>query len=159
MTSTEIEIAIANKWGVRQSIIVPNISWGFDIHECDLLIVSNRGYLTEIEIKISKSDLKKDLEKRHKHESQKIKYLFFAVPKKLESCIDLIPERAGIIICEKNQYNNIKVVILRKPIRNIYAKPISDQEKYLIARLGTMRIFRLKKTIVDLRKKVISLKS
>lgn len=58
-------------------------------HECDILSVSNSGYLTEFEIKISKSDLKNDLKKRHHHNSKRLKYQYFAIPEKLKECIEL----------------------------------------------------------------------
>ena len=74
ITTHKIEVALANHFNYRLNLIVPNISWGaFIWHECDLFIVSKAGYCTEIEIKISKSDLKKDFEKKHNHESDKIK--------------------------------------------------------------------------------------
>lgn len=37
ITTIEIEERIANYFGVRRCIIVPNISWGMYMHECDLL--------------------------------------------------------------------------------------------------------------------------
>lgn len=40
MTCTQIETLVARKWNFRQNIIVPNVSWGLKIHECDLLIAS-----------------------------------------------------------------------------------------------------------------------
>lgn len=61
MNTLEIETAIAMKLDIRKHIIVPNISWGAGLHECDLLVINKSGYATEIEIKISKSDLKKRL--------------------------------------------------------------------------------------------------
>jgi hypothetical protein len=36
ITTAEIEVVIAKHFGIRQNIIVPNISWGFDSHEMDL---------------------------------------------------------------------------------------------------------------------------
>src|SRR5262245_35861210 len=98
MTALEIETIIAYKFGVRRNIIVPNVSWGLGLHECDILIVSQSGYATEVEIKISKYDLKKDLVKGHGHANDKIKYLVFAIPEKIEQHIDLIPAEAGIIV-------------------------------------------------------------
>lgn len=54
----EMEIAIANLFDIRKNIIVPNISCGLGIHECDLFIVRNSGYCIEVEIKRSEQDLK-----------------------------------------------------------------------------------------------------
>ena len=75
MTAKEMELHISRYFDLRQNIIVPNISWGMGLHECDLLILSRAGYATEIEIKISAADLRKDSKKKHEHLSNKIKYL------------------------------------------------------------------------------------
>lgn len=155
-TCIEIESLIAKKWGIRQNIIIPNVSWGFDIHECDLLIVSQSNYCTEIEIKVSKSDLKKDLTKKHKHRSNKIKYLFFAIPEKLESCIDYIPPHAGIIIIRKTKHlpipyqNHFYIDTIRKPKRNELSKQLTPSELAILTRLGCMRIWSLKQIIINL---------
>ena len=45
-------------------LVVPNVSAGLHIHECDLISVTKGGYATEIEIKVSVSDTKKDLSKK-----------------------------------------------------------------------------------------------
>jgi len=101
MTTQQIEVAVARKFGARQNIIVPNVSWGMNIHECDLMIIRPSGFAVEVEIKTSMSDLKKDFLKKHKHESVMIKEFYYAFPKEmLEKGIKLIPEKAGIIICE-----------------------------------------------------------
>lgn len=48
----QIELAIAQMFGIRNNIIVPNVSWGFfDTHEADLVIINKSNYLTEVEIK------------------------------------------------------------------------------------------------------------
>lgn len=54
MSEKEMQYAIANALGFRQNIIVPNVSWGAGLHECDLLVISKYNWATEIEIKISK---------------------------------------------------------------------------------------------------------
>lgn len=66
MKTIELEIAIMEYFGIRQNLIVPNVSWGMNgLHECDVLILSKAGYATEVEIKISKPDLLKDRDKKH----------------------------------------------------------------------------------------------
>ena len=148
MRTLEMEIALADYFGIRQNLIVPNVSWGMDSHECDLFILTPAGYGWEVEIKVSKADLFKDKEKRHGHYSSKIKYLYFAIPDYLESYVDEIPFRAGIIIirpvvdgdgycCEK----------FSRPIANGSYK-YNDKERLMLARLGALRIWGLKKKIV-----------
>ncbi|MCK5563721.1 MAG: MmcB family DNA repair protein, partial [Planctomycetes bacterium] len=122
-----------------------NVSWGLNIHECDLFIVSQAGYATEVEIKISKADLKKDADKPHNHESDLIKNLYFAIPEKLEGCIEYIPERAGVIVLKREKhYNSLICQILRKPKPNKHARKLTDEERYKVARLGALRIWGLK---------------
>ena len=149
-TCAEIELRLAGWFSSRVNLIVPNVSFGFTWHECDLLIMSKSGYLTEVEIKVSTSDLKKDLLKRHGHKDDRIKYLYFAIPKKLEKHIEYIPERAGIIVIDKKG----GVHKLRKPIRNKMAKPMSVEEMYKIARLGALRIWSLKRKILEMKSKL-----
>lgn len=150
ITSVEIERVVAYKFGIRTNLIVPNISWGLGIHECDLLIVSKSGYCTEIEIKVSKSDLIKDKEKKHGHNSDKIKFLYFAIPDYLntEEIISHIPEKAGILTIRDNG-RRLVVLKEREPQKNIKAVKLTDQEMYQVARLGALRLWSLKDNIIN----------
>jgi hypothetical protein len=149
-TLNEMEIAIAKAWNYRNHLIVPNVSWGFGVHECDLLVVSKFHYATEIEIKRSRADLIKDSSKPHAHQSTKIKYLYFAIPKALQKCMDLIPEHAGVIlvkrrnITKKTPHPGFYAKVLRKPLANAEARKLTAEEVDKVARLGCMRIWDLK---------------
>jgi len=145
ITTAEIEIAIANHFGIRTNLIVPNISWGFGIHECDLLIVSRSGYCTEVEIKISAADLKKDMLKQHDHSSAKIKYLYFAIPSYLAQYIEYIPKKAGIFIITSKR----RVFCIAKPVQSNSCRAITLQEQYEVARLGALRIWGLKRRCIS----------
>ena len=151
-----MEIHLAAYFNIRTHLIVPNVSWGLSIHECDLLILSKAGYATEIEIKISKSDLKKDKFKNHGHLSKKIKNFYYAVPEAInvEFVKEHIPERAGIIVV--NAKGRCKIV--RKCIVNKDAVKIDDKERYKMARLGALRIWNLKKNVVKKDKLIKELK-
>jgi len=46
MKSLDIEIAVMEYLGTRTNLIVPNVSWGMDLHECDILSLSKAGYAT-----------------------------------------------------------------------------------------------------------------
>lgn len=152
ITTPEMEVALSAFLDYRVNLIVPNVYWGMGIHECDLLVVSKAGYLTEIEIKISRADLRADAKKWHGHESDRIKRLFFALPDYLEHCIDMVPERAGIILVRPKA--NVPGVYpyhprcreIRSAIRNKDATKISDADRYKIARLGALRIWNLKRS-------------
>ncbi len=162
ITTADMEIALMRELGIRRNLIVPRVSWGMGLrHECDLLILSNSNYATEIEIKVSRQDLKKDAEKPHGHASDKIARLFFAVP---ESLLDFarenIPENAGLYIVKKYPLTDrfdeafvkkfargvrfgYKVTLVRNAKRNKYAKIWTDGERGDLARLGALRILGL----------------
>ena len=85
LTIEQVEHLIVRmeEFNVRQHIVVPNVSWGFLNHEADLLVLSNQGYLTEIEIKRAWQDFKKDFTKDHTHEDPRLTYFYYAVPEKI----------------------------------------------------------------------------
>lgn len=160
LTTPEVECAVAKHFGYRNNLIVPNVHWGMEIHECDLLIVTRRGYAYEVEIKVTKADLKKDAGKGHGHHDNRIKYLYFAIPDYLEECIDLVPERAGVMLVDSKPLQTTtyrgrkhtwsrRCDVVRQPEINMLAKPFSDEERYKVARLGALRIWRLKEKLVD----------
>ena len=64
ITTLVMEIALARFINPRVNLVVPNVSWGFFNHECDLISISKSGFATEYEIKVSKSDLKADKKKK-----------------------------------------------------------------------------------------------
>lgn len=151
LTTPEMECALANYFNYRTNLIVPNVHWGMNMHECDLLMVSKAGYCTEIEIKISKADLRVDANKRHGHRSNRIKYLYFAVPVELEeAALEFAPERAGIITVKpqlriKGYGPTCRRV--REPIVNSHTLPMNDADRYKVARLGALRIWNLKRKL------------
>ena len=55
LNTADMEIAIAEWVGTRTHLVVPNVSYGMYVHECDLFVLSKSGYATEIEIKITVS--------------------------------------------------------------------------------------------------------
>ena len=148
MKTIEIECAVARYFNPRINLIVPNISWGLDIHECDLLVLTQAGYLYEIEIKTTISDTKRDKTKMHGHQHPKIKRLYFAIPHKIiNNAIYHIPPRAGIISCVEIK-DNIYVDIVRQPESN-GNYTCTEKEKFQIARLGALRIWNLKQKLIN----------
>lgn len=155
ISTLEMECAIAQRFEPRRNLIVPNVSWGLSIHECDMLVLSQANYATEVEIKISKADLKKDAEKWHGHNDyyNRIKSLFFAFPEhlwpKLQDCLDCIPERAGVLLVSRQPSTRRfgplwRIDTEREPEINRQARKFTDDERYKLARLGALRIWRLK---------------
>lgn len=153
MNSSEIELQIADYFGIRQNVIIPNVSWGFVNHECDLLVLSKAGYATEIEIKISAADLKNDLKKRHLHFSDKIKYLYFAIPHTLLKYISFIPLHAGILVVYPESYKK-RVFCLAKPEANRKSRPLNEKDIIQITRLGCIRIWSYRRKNNELTRKL-----
>ena len=158
ITTPEMECALALWFDYRVNLIVPNVHWGMNMHECDLLIVSKAGYVTEVEIKISRADLRADAKKWHGHQGgiakRVIKYLYFAVPEDIiasggvlkEDVMVMIPERAGILTVRPGEIDNVgpRIRRIREPTVNKHASKMPDSERYKVARLGALRIWNLK---------------
>lgn len=162
-TLQEMEVAIVKLFDMRKHIIVPNISWGLGVHECDLFLVKNSGYAFEVEIKRSKADLLKDILKKHGHKNDKIKELYFAVPESLISIVDSIPANAGVIIINDSIMSRYaktpgkhyyRASLERKPIPNPIARKLTDQEMIKLGKLAAMRIWKLKSTVVALKNQI-----
>ncbi len=160
ITTAEMECALANWFDYRVNLIVPNVHWGMNMHECDLLIVSQVGYCTEVEIKVSRADLRADAKKLHGHNGgvarRVIKYLYFAVPLALEeAALEFAPERAGIITVKDTQPDRYGYIAgprcrrVREPTCNKHSTKMTDRERYKVARLGALRIWNLKRKIIN----------
>jgi len=150
----DIEILVARHFGYRRNLIVPNVSWGLGFrHELDILIVSPVGWAMEIEIKVSLSDLKADRHKRHLHGSPKLRQLYFAVPETLEGqAIELIPERAGLIVIRDDPKYRYRVDIAKAAGINSMARKLTPAEITKLGHLAAMRIWSLKEVIYRLQR-------
>ena len=141
----EIEEAVFRYFDPRRNIIVPNVWCGLGFgHEIDVLVCSKNKYCTEVEIKVSLSDLKADIKKPHGHYDERLRRLYFAVPKILEKAsLELIPDRAGLLVVERLE-NGTKIPTAIKQVRgakiNKYAKPLTEQEYIKLLQLGCMRL-------------------
>lgn len=156
MNTLQMEVALMQHFGIRNNYIVPNVSWGIQrntewLHECDLLVLSQSRYATEVEIKVSMADLKKDQEKGHGHSSPFIKFLYFAVPLELyeKGVEEYVPERAGIIAVKSMMFDDYIVKVMRKPKYNKYCWQWTEKELFQLLRLGTMRIYNLKYNLLS----------
>ncbi|MDA3900034.1 MAG: MmcB family DNA repair protein [Spirochaetes bacterium] len=147
MKTSEIEMAMVRHLDARKNLIVPNVYWGMFDHELDLCVVSKAGYITEIEIKVSLSDLKKDRAKKHLHYDKKdrIKYLYFAIPAKLAKHIEHIPKNAGVYVVTTK--GRVVKIASSKPWPK--ARALTIEERYIVARLGALRIWNLKERITE----------
>ena len=160
ISTPEMEVAIAKYFGIRTHIIVPNVSWGFFNHECDLFLIRKSGFGFEVEIKRSKSDMQADFKKKHGHRDRgnRIVQLYYAFPIELLPKVeDLVPKDCGIITVE--YYGDI--VGERKGYARMHkeakrkkgAKRLTQTEQLKIARLGTLRIWALKEKLNIMKQK------
>ena len=154
MKTLEMEIALIKHFNPRVNLVIPNVSWGMFRYELDLVVMTKQGCLYEVEIKVSRADLKKDLQKRHKHINDKIKYLYFAITRPLLDLIELIPKEAGVFVVEEGgkDYNSYCKLIREPKCKSEYK--VTEQERYQLARLGTLRILGLKRKIINLQNKL-----
>lgn len=149
ISTLEMEVAIAKYFGYRNHIIVPNLSWGFFTHECDLFLIRKSGFGFEVEIKRSRSDTVADFKKPHGHVDRKnrIVQLFYAFPEELLPKVeDLVPPECGIIVV-----GHTGVYMKRDAKRKKGTKRLTQAEQLKIARLGTLRIWTLKQNIISLK--------
>lgn len=157
LTIDEIELGVAYAFGIRNNVIVPNVSWGFfATHEADLVIINRSGYMTEVEIKRSWQDFLNDFKKHTTHDEGKVTWKYFAVPESM--C-----EKAWQYLCDNGHkdwglipYNETGGAWIKyRPIcypHSSQSKKLTFEERFAIARLGTMRIWNLKGKLVSLKK-------
>lgn len=145
----DVERAVVAHFNFRRNVIVPNVSWGMLPWEADLLILTKAKYLIEIEIKVSLSDLKRDVDKDKWHERHKtnklIRQRYFAMPFPLatsdaakEICAGL---GAGIIGFDFNviRRGQPETHRLAEAPANPHALPLTDKLQFKLLRLGVLR--------------------
>jgi hypothetical protein len=137
-----------NLFDWRRYAVVPNVSYGLLIRsEADLICATKSGVFHEVEIKVSRSDLKADLKKRYAHEEPLIAYTWFAVPQELEGdALELLPKRYGLVVVHEDLKRPdtapMRTRIIRKPQKNPkYTKKPTDAELIKLLRLGVMRMW------------------
>ena len=149
MNARDIERRIYGIYGSRAAIMVPRVScglvyWG----ECDILMMSGAGYLTEFEIKVSASDLRREWKKDRWNNAillrafrERIKKYYIVMPDTVfEKAGDCIPETigAGVLVLPTStqapQYPRVPI----RPRANA-ARKLTQQEQFQLARLGCFR--------------------
>jgi hypothetical protein len=142
----EIQALLAEHWGIRTNIIVPNVSWGMLDYEADLLIMNKTGYVTEIEIKRSWSDFLAAFKKDEKaHKSEIIYQFWYCVPDEIyNKCVEKLKEvypdsfdRPSIISYSESgvlDFHGKSASYCRGKHRKLYL-----EEQLKLARLGTLR--------------------
>ena len=142
-TTHEVEMALSKYFDPIKNVIVPNVSWGMFSYELDLCILNCKSrYATEVEIKVSVSDLKRDAKKTHQHDRNRnmIKYLWFAMPEKMKGNNEFVPDRAGIMLVDKYGF----ITVVRTPQPDKLAIKWNSEQSFKLARLASIRMWKLK---------------
>lgn len=151
----EVAMAITRPGSVfpwRRYVVVPNVSWGLVHWEADLIALAPSGYMYEVEIKVSHSDLKADFDKpKHRrgmddHAWRKLRGFYYAMPAALYALAiekhTPIPEYAGIITVaprDSHPRPRLSCRVERHPTLNRHAAKLGAHDMYQLARLGVMR--------------------
>lgn len=158
----QIEVALAQYFDYLHNIVVFNVKgWGALLpfyHECDVLVCTKAGYLTETEIKRSWSDFLADLKKKHKHETEKLAYFYYCVPQsfdtnKMAQLLEANGVRfSGILTYDNDCY--IKVAYVKPTtFKKVKAKDkLTEKQMLELARLGSIRCVSLKKKVSYLKR-------
>lgn len=161
----DIELAIMSEFDYRRNLIVTNVSNQMNVvaFETDVLVLTNSGYAYGFEIKISKSDLRADF-KKPQHTGLniirngktgleryygKLKHFSYAVPEELkELALELIPDFCGLWLYRKNEYPHVSYFYCARKPKKLFDYKWSFDQRYELARLGTMRIYSLKSSLI-----------
>lgn len=142
----------------RAKFIMENVSFGlFRWGEVDLLVCSKSGYLTDIEIKTSISDLKADFRKKKwidPYYRRDVKYHYYAIPEQLkDKAIELIEEnqpKSGIILVKHelvdkggvSDYYSDNAWCIKNAKMSKEARALRDKDFINLARLAMFRYWR-----------------
>jgi hypothetical protein len=166
-TAAEIGHALVHQTFQRRFlVVVPECYWTG--YECDLLGVADNLKIIDIEIKVSRSDLKADVDKDkwwHRlgssYNAATRKYItpppaprewpprvwkhYYAAPREVfeaDGMLDLLPSNSGVVALRRGHTGAIVAESLRRARPNPDAKPITAQQAVDIARLASLRMWR-----------------
>lgn len=161
MTWTAAQIARAlyhQFFRQRHMIVVPNCY--FAGHEADMLVVHRNLKLIDVEIKISRADLKADLSKNkwwtrpdfwvapnavgvRREWPPRIWRHYFVAPVDIwkPELLDSIPAASGVIVIDADRYGTPKVKSVRRARSNPDAKPAEARDIVDLGRLANMRMW------------------
>lgn len=164
----EIEIALAKSdtFNYLRNIVAFNVT-GSNAqlrigHECDMLVLSKSGYLTEIEIKRTWQDFLNDFKKKHNHDGRGImKYFYYCVPQNMvEKVYDKLDENktdySGVITYDEDLNLNFKGYRYVDHLDNVKYftremhphRKLFIEEQLQVARFGAMRAIMLREKLI-----------
>lgn len=148
----------------RSALVVPNCGWTGS--ECDLLVVEpGKLRIIDVEIKISRADLRADLKKdkwwksrpwsrknlrsdgsieRDRREwPEKVWKHYYALPETIwtDALLDSVPANSGILLLQERKGNRLSFWMRRRAKPNSDAKPITPADAVDIARLASLRMW------------------
>lgn len=158
LTQYEIEVNLAKAFGWPKVLVAYNVNgWGLNLpifHECDMLIMSKSGYLTEVEIKRSFTDFKNDFKKAHQHDnSELIKYFYYAIPHSIaEKCIQYYAEHGEYEAGFYEYFDDgwccpCNCNIIKGKKKRSFRK-LTTEEQFQVARFGAMRAVSLRESFI-----------
>lgn len=163
---TEASIARAIAFGLfngRSVLVVPNCNWTGS--ECDLLVIEPGLRIVDVEIKISRADLRADLKKEKWWRSRpwsrracspvrrewpdKVWKHYYALPKEIwsDELLAAMPASSGIILLDadralrQSRHEAAGMLVTRRAKPNKEAKPISAADAVDLARLASLRMW------------------
>lgn len=141
----------------RSVLIVPNCSWTGS--EADLLVIDKSMRIIDVEIKISRSDLKADPRKAKWYTNRpwsrkgqgkrewpdKVWKHYYALPKEIwdPSLLATLPEASGVILVriDSRCSGGLATEVMRNAKPNKDAKPICPADAIDLARLTSLRLW------------------
>lgn len=159
-TEKTIGLALQHTASIGQKLVVlPNCSWTG--HEADMLVVEAGLRLIDIEIKISRADLKADAQKdkwwAKRHWSRqpsnhmrrewppKVWKHYYALPADIwkPELVEALPsDKSGILLLQQATTKRLaKIQVFRRATPNREAKPISPADCLDLGRLANLRMW------------------
>jgi hypothetical protein len=149
----------------RYLVMVPNCNWTGN--ECDLLALDEKLRVIDVEVKISRADLKADAHKdkwfhywdwkidgpyrpgegrqqRSREWPQKVWKHYYCMPKDIwsDDLFDVLPStRSGVLLITYENNGQLRIALKRRAQANKDAKPVSPESAVNIARLASLRMW------------------
>jgi hypothetical protein len=159
-TERRVQFALTytgNLFDCRRYSVVPNVSWGLlKRGEEDLICLSKAGVFHAVEIKVSLTDMKADLAKRHQHLDKLVAFNWYAFPKDLDGVVELVPPRFGVVVVGRRQArdgtpsDSMFTQVIRRPTRNPDASKPTDKDVNQFLRLGVMRMWARRERMMEM---------
>lgn len=146
----------------KNLVLVPNCNWTG--HECDILVLTMNLRIIDVEIKVSRADLKADASKdkwyhqwdykidgpwrpdrqdrRPREWPRKVWKHYYALPRDVwdDSLLTSIPKVSGVLLIYE-WHGNLHITVERPAKPNRDAEPVSAESAIDIARLANIRMW------------------